>query len=223
MSPARPLPRGEMRALYRRLQRRYGRLDWWPAKSRFEILVGAVLTQNTAWRNVELALVRLRAAGWTGARAILAAPRRELAEALRPSGYFNLKSERLSNLCRWFEDAGGFRRLDRWPTGRLRDALLSVNGIGPETADDILLYAFDRPVFVVDAYTRRILARLGLLADRPGYEVLRQRIEHALPADVAVYKQYHALIVEHAKHSCRPRPRCSGCGLAPHCMTARMA
>lgn len=209
--------RRSLQAVFGRLQREYGELAWWPAETRFEILIGAVLTQNTAWTNVERALERLRERGWLDADAILRVPRRRLATALKPSGYFNLKAERLRELCAWFVAAGGFTELDGWDTPRLRAALLGVRGVGPETADDILLYAFDRPVFVIDAYTRRLLTRLDLLHGEPGYEALRVAVERALPADVPRYQQYHALIVEHAKRCCRPRPLCGGCVLRRRC------
>jgi endonuclease III related protein len=214
------LPPQRLRAVFRRLETAYGRQDWWPADTRFEILIGAVLTQNTAWTNVERALANLRARRWLGAQAILQAPRPQLAAALKPSGYFNLKAQRLRALCAWFVDAGGFRALDRWETARLRHALLGVHGIGPETADDIVLYAFHRPVFVIDAYTRRLFTRLGFLQGHPGYEALRAACERVLPADATAYQQYHALIVEHAKRRCRPRPLCASCVLRRLCPAA---
>ncbi len=206
-----------LRGLFVHLAADYGHQHWWPADTRFEILIGAILTQNTAWTNVERALANLRARRWLGAKAILQAPRPQLAAALRPSGYYNLKAQRLRALCAWFVDAGGFRALDRWDTARLRQGLLGVHGVGPETADDILLYAFDRPVFVIDAYTRRLFARLGLLQGHPGYEALRAACERVLPPDVPAYQQAHALIVEHAKRRCRPRPLCASCVLRRRC------
>lgn len=213
--------RRRLQSVFERLQRAYGRQHWWPAESRFEILIGAVLTQNTAWTNVERALANLRGRGWMQPEAVLRTPRRQLAEALRPSGYFNLKTERLRRLCAWFVNTGGFDALDRWETVELRNALLAVQGVGPETADDILLYAFDRPIFVIDAYTRRLLARLGLLQAQPAYEALRADVERVLPADVRRYQQYHALIVEHAKRSCRRQPLCADCVLRRGCPAGR--
>ncbi|HXG28289.1 MAG TPA: hypothetical protein VNJ47_05500 [Nevskiales bacterium] len=217
------LPTRRLQAVFRRLEAAYGHQDWWPADTRFEILVGAVLTQNTAWINVERALANLRRRHWLNAGAILRAPRPQLAAALKPSGYFNLKAQRLRALCAWFVETGGFRVLDRWDTARLRQALLGVHGVGPETADDIVLYAFHRPVFVVDAYTRRLFTRLGLLQGDPGYEALRTACERALPADAVAYQQYHALIVEHAKRRCRPRPLCADCVLRRMCPVATAA
>lgn len=208
----------------RRFQRVYDRLfaahgpqHWWPGDSPFEIMVGAVLTQNTAWTNVDKAIANLKQAGALTPEAIVAARPRRLATWLKPSGYFNVKAKRLHALCEWLLAQGGVACLARWPTERLRDALLSVNGIGPETADDILLYAFDRPIFVIDAYTRRIFARLGLIAGDEDYETLRALFERTVARDVPVYNEYHALIVNHGKDVCRTKPRCAGCCLAAAC------
>ena len=183
-------------------------------------MVGAVLTQNTAWRNVERAIDNLKAAALLEPERILHCEHAALAGALRPSGYFNVKAERLRHYCRWYLEAGGFAVLARWPTEKLRHALLGVKGVGPETADDILLYAFERPVFVIDAYTRRLFSRLGLCAPDVGYEGLRHDFERALPPDVALLNEYHALIVAHAKDVCRPRPRCTECALRRRCLSA---
>jgi len=195
----------------------HGPQRWWPGDSRFEIMVGAVLTQNTAWSNVEKAIANLKRARALTPAAIVAAPAARLAGWLRPSGYFNVKARRLRALCVWLIARGGLRRLARLPTGRLRAELLAVHGIGPETADDILLYAFDRPVFVIDAYTRRLFRRLGTVAGDEAYESLRRLFEASLAPDVPRYNEYHALIVRHAKDVCRPRPRCSACCLKRLC------
>jgi endonuclease III related protein len=199
------------------LLRTHGPQHWWPADSRFEVMVGAVLTQNTAWRNVERAIAALVQAGALEPRALLALSDARLARLIRSSGYFNVKATRLKALCRWYLERGGWPRLRHWPTGRLRAALLSVHGIGPETADDILLYAFGRPVFVVDAYTRRLLDRLGHAHARAPYDQLRTSLEATLGPDAKLYNEYHALIVAHAKHVCRPRPLCDRCELAKGC------
>ncbi|WP_353253829.1 endonuclease [Salinisphaera sp. PC39] len=199
----------------------HGPAGWWPAETRFEILIGAVLTQNTAWSNVEKALAGLRECGWLAPETILDAPEAELAAAIRPSGYFNIKARRLRNLCRWFLEAGGFPALERLDTGSLREALLSVNGVGRETADDILVYAFERPVFVVDAYTWRIFERLGLIAERAGYEALRAGVEAAAPgADADFFNELHALLVIHGNRLCRPKPLCGACTLRDTCPAA---
>jgi endonuclease-3 related protein len=204
-------------AVYRRLHAAHGPQFWWPGDTRFEIMVGAVLTQNTAWSNVEKAIANLRAATALTPHAIVAAPHRQLASWLKPSGYFNIKAKRLRAFCAWLLQQGGVRRLAHWPTDRLREALLAVHGIGPETADDILLYAFERPVFVIDAYTRRIFTRLGLIGGREKYEVLRKLFEDRLGNDVTLFNEYHALIVAHGKDVCRPHPQCNRCRLRPLC------
>ena len=207
--------------VYRNLFRHYGPRHWWPADSPFEVMIGAVLTQNTSWTNVERALDRLRKAIALDAAAVAALPTDILADALRPAGYFNVKARRLQALCRWILEQGGMEALHGMDTQALRAALLGVHGVGPETADDIVLYAFGRPVFVIDAYTRRLFARLGLVAGHESYEVLRARFEQALPRDAALYNEYHALIVEHAKTTCRTKPVCACCVLRKGCPAAR--
>ena len=209
-----------LRRLYRELLASHGPQHWWPGESRFEILVGAVLTQNTAWANVEKAIAALGDSGLLDAGAMLAAGPAMVAPAIRPARYFNVKAARLDALCRAIAGAGGLEGLDPWPTGRLRAFLLDVKGVGPETADDMLLYAFDRPVFVIDAYTRRLLARLGLASGDEPYEVLRAGMESALGPDAALYGEFHALIVAHGKAVCRPAPRCGACRLAARCPRA---
>lgn len=211
------------REVYRQLYERYGPQGWWPAQAPFEVMLGAVLTQNTAWRNVEKALAGLSEAGLTTAEAIAAAPGHSLAAAIRPAGYFNVKARRLKALCRAYLQWGGWPGMDRMDTEALREALLGVHGIGRETADDILLYAFNRPVFVVDAYTRRIFERLGLLETGMGYESIRSCVETALEADVGVFNEYHALIVQLGKSICRPRPLCEQCCLRGICPSATWA
>lgn len=205
--------------LHDRLLSAYGPQHWWPGDGPFEVLVGAVLTQNTAWRNVEQAMVGLRAAGALNPEAIAAAQPDRLAAWIRSAGTHNVKAARLQGLCRWFLESGGFTALARLPLPQLRQALLSVKGVGPETADDILLYAFGLPVFVIDAYTRRILGRLGLAQGDEGYETLRRSMESGLPADAALFGEYHALLVAHAKAVCRPRPLCGECCLRLRCPT----
>lgn len=195
----------------------HGPQQWWPGETPFEIMVGAVLTQNTAWSNVERAIANLVERDRLDPERILAARMDHLAGWLRPSGYFNIKAKRLKNFCEWYLAAGGYDVLQAQPTDALRSALLSVNGVGPETADDILLYAFGRPVFVIDAYTRRLFSRLGLAAGDERYDELRLAIEAKLGPDVALFNEYHALIVQHAKDICRPKPRCEVCVLCNRC------
>ena len=209
------------RAVFEALLDAYGPQYWWPAQTPFEVMVGAVLTQNTAWVNVERGLERLvqRLGGplALSAEGILALPEAGLAECLRPVGYFNVKARRLRSFCAGYLDAGGLDGLAGLDTPALRHRLLAIHGVGPETADDMVLYAFDRPVFVVDAYTRRLGGRLGLLDGEAGYETIRHGFERALGPDVPLFNEYHALIVRHAKDVCRSRPRCEGCCLRRLC------
>lgn len=209
-----------LRSVYQSLFDCYGAQAWWPGDTPFEIMVGAVLTQNTAWINVERAMANLIDAQALDATRILELEASQLAEWLRPSGYFNIKAKRLRNFCRWYVEAGAYQQLSKLETDVLRRALLFVNGIGPETADDILLYAFNRPVFVIDAYTRRLFARLGLIDGDEGYETLRQGFEAALGLNEPLFNEYHALIVTHAKVVCRVRPRCAECVLRKACPSA---
>ena len=218
-----PSVRRRIRAVYETLDAAYGPQHWWPAETPFEVMVGAVLTQNTAWTNVERALGRLAARIPLDAESILGLDEPELADAIRPAGYFNVKARRLRAFCRGFLDAGAMDGLTGLDTGELRHALLAIHGIGPETADDMVLYAFERPVFVVDAYTRRIFLRLGLLAGDEGYEAVRSLFERALGPDVPVFNAYHALIVRHGKDVCRTRPNCAGCCLRAGCPHANSA
>ncbi len=204
--------------VYNMLYRHYGPRGWWPGDGPFEVMVGAVLTQNTAWTNVERAINNLKDADSLSPEAITAVHFKRLARWLQPSGYFNIKAKRLRAFCNWYLEQGGFARLRQLTTPVLRKRLLSVNGIGPETADDILLYAFGRRVFVIDAYTRRIFQRLGLIAGDESYEGLRSWFEAGLRrVDVQVFNEYHALIVHHGKHVCRTRPACETCCLRRRC------
>ncbi|MDZ7786577.1 MAG: endonuclease [Halofilum sp. (in: g-proteobacteria)] len=215
------LHRNTVRSVYDRLLAAYGPQHWWPADTSFEVLVGAVLTQNAAWTNVEYALGHLRDADALDSEAILALDDGRLGALIRPSGYFNVKARRLKALCRHVVDAGGLDALAAKDTPALRRDLLAVNGIGRETADDIVLYAFHRPVFVIDAYTRRIFARLGKIDGNEGYEDLRQSFERAVGPDVDTCQEYHGLLVEHAKQACNVRPRCSECALRRRCPVGR--
>ena len=210
--------RKSLESIYRRLFDHYGPQHWWPAETPFEVMVGAVLTQNTAWTNVERAIENLRRADLLEAEAIAVLSLDRLALHLRPSGYFNVKARRLQALCRWVLAQDEAKDLATEP---LRERLLSIHGIGPETADDILLYAYQRPVFVIDAYTRRLFSRLGLLDGDLPYETLRATFERALPPEVAIYNEYHALIVHHAKQVCRPKPQCERCFLKTKCHWGR--
>lgn len=202
---------------YNSLFKQYGPQHWWPGDTPFEIMVGSVLTQNTAWLNVERAINNLKQADALSAETILSTHHARLAKWLKPSGYFNIKAKRLKNFCQWYVEQGGFKSLAKLDTHDLRTQLLSVNGVGPETADDIVLYAFERPVFVIDAYTRRIFSRIGMIDGDESYEELRSHFESALKSDVSLFNEYHALIVKHGKDICKTRPRCDQCCLTSLC------
>lgn len=218
----RPAP-ARIRSLHDTLAAAYGPQGWWPGDTRLEVMVGAVLTQNAAWTNVEKAIAKLKAARVLELRKLLDLEPDALATLLRPAGYFNVKARRLRSLLETIAAAGGIGALARRDTADLRALLLAVNGIGPETADDILLYAFGRPVFVVDAYTRRLFARLGWTAGDEGYEELRRGVEQASGGEIDLLAELHALIVAHAKRACRLSPRCGGCVLRRRCAAARYA
>ena len=212
-------PDGVLRDLYHALIAQYGEQPWWPAETPFEVLVGAVLTQNAAWTNVEKAIVNLKAQSLLSLEAVLEVDLARLGEAIRSSGYYNVKAKRLRNLCEFLNSHGGLERFAELGLSDQREGLLSVNGIGPETADDILLYALQRPVFVIDTYTRRLLQRYRLADGSESYETLRAGFEHAIEPDVFVFQQYHALIVIHAKAVCRKTPQCMRCGMQADCPT----
>jgi endonuclease III related protein len=205
------LDRSQLEEIYQRLLNAYGPQHWWPADSPFEIMVGAILTQNTAWTNVEKAIQNLKQSNALNTHSIIAFADEHLAELIRPSGYFNVKTKRLKNYTNWFVNSGRLRGLNKFNDVDLRQKLLTVNGIGPETADDILLYAFERPVFVIDAYTRRLFKKLQLISGDEPYEALRQAFESSLNQDVSLFQEYHALIVRHAKEECRGETICTHC------------
>ena len=201
--------------MYRKLSEEFGPTGWWPARTLFEVAVGAILTQNTAWRNVEKSIRNLRRNKLLSARSLSTIPSDELAPLVRPAGYFRLKTVRLKNFVGFLhrEYAGSMARMRREPTDRLREKLLQVTGIGPETADSILLYALGKPIFVVDAYTRRILSRHDLVEDSGEYEELRGFFERNLPRDVTLFKEFHALLVRVGSQFCKREPLCDECPL----------
>ena len=203
--------------VYKALLLQHGHRDWWPAESRFEVMVGAILTQNTAWTNVEKAISNLKAANYLNAKTIAQSENASIASLIRPSGYFNVKAKRLKKFCQWYVENGSYSRLRYWSTKKLRKELLTVHGVGHETADDILLYAFNRPVFVIDAYTRRVFSRLGYIDAAGGYDELRFTFESQLRNKPSLYGEYHALIVQHGKHICKLKPRCEKCILMKSC------
>lgn len=201
--------------VFRALDRAWGPQGWWPAGTPLEMMVGAILTQNTAWSNVEKALARLEEADALRLGKLHRAPLPDLAEWIRPAGYYNVKARRLRALTGMVhEQYGGLleNMLNEAPR-KLRRALLGVNGIGPETADCILLYAAGRPFFVVDAYTRRVLARHGWIRADASYDEVASVFTAGMPPDPDRYGQYHALMVRLGKNHCRPRPECASCPL----------
>ncbi len=212
-------PPNEKRLLmeaYRCMLARFGPRHWWPADTPFEVMVGAVLTQNTAWTNVEKAIRNIKAAGAFTLEKLNNAPEETLAQWIRPSGYFNLKAKRLKALTRFLSDTygGNLEKMAEMPCSTLREQLLGVYGIGKETADSILLYALEKPIFVVDAYTRRIFSRHQLIAPDAGYDETQHFFMAHLPYDTQLFNEYHALIVETGKNYCRKKPLCEGCPLS---------
>ncbi len=206
-----------LKTLYRHMAKHYGPTQWWPGETPFEVAVGAILTQNTAWTSVEKAIANLKAANLLGPRKIHVCPVPLLEQAIRPSGYFRQKTERLQLFCDYLirRHRASMARMAQRPLPDLRAELLALKGIGPETADDILLYACGKPVFVVDTYTRRILSRHGLVPEDIPYEPLRAYFEKRLTPDVTLFKEFHGLIVWTGKDFCRKTPQCEECPLAP--------
>ena len=206
--------------IYRLLYDAFGPQKWWPGESRFEIIVGAILTQNTNWKNVEKAVTNLKSAKCLDPQELHRLSNEQLAELIRPAGYYNVKAKRLKNFLDWlFEDYDGdVSNLQGVHTERLREQMLAIKGVGRETADSILLYALDRPVFVVDAYTARIAIRHELIEPDADYEQLRYLFESNLTEDVGLFNEYHALLVRAGKESCKTKARCPGCPLEklPH-------
>lgn len=205
--------------MYDRLLERQGHSAWWPGESALEVCLGAILTQNTAWTNVERALAALKREGLLSYEALRSLPEARLAELIRPSGTYRVKAARVRAFLDFLalEYDGRVEAMAGEEPRALRRKLLSVAGIGPETADAIALYAAGRPLFVVDAYTRRVFARLGLLDGREPYDDVQRVFMDGLPADAALFQDYHAQIVRLAKDVCRPVPRCEGCALDDVC------
>jgi endonuclease-3 related protein len=202
---------------YHRLLAAFGPQHWWPGDSPLEVLVGAVLVQNTSWNNVERAIANLRDAGLMSPHALYDLPFAELAELIRPAGYFQVKAKRLRNLLKFVIDqyGGSLDEMFQASLPTLREQLLAVHGIGPETADAILLYAGGLPTFVVDAYTHRVLARHGWIGYDAGYHEIKDHFETSLPPDAPLYNEYHALLVRVGKDFCRrTTPKCEACPLA---------
>ena len=227
MSAADPIQSKTWLRVHDTLLAAFGPQHWWPGETPFEVMVGAMLTQNTAWTNVERAIANLKQADALSCRAILDLEPAGLAGLIRPAGYFNVKAKRLQALCNFLHTRGVADTPEELagttPLPRLREDLLAVHGVGEETADSILLYALDLPSFVVDAYTRRIFTRLGLLGGDETYRDIQNRFHGHLPKQLTLYNEYHALIVALGKSICRPKPRCIQCPLTPLCPYAHVS
>ena len=201
-------------SIYQTLYERYGDPHWWPAKTPYEVMVGAVLTQNTAWSNVERAIANFKDLSLEFVQNTDIA---KLAEIIRPAGFFNQKAVYLKAVTAWFTKYSfDVPTVQREPLDKIRAELLAVRGVGKETADSILLYAFGFPTFVVDAYTMRLCGCYPLDAGK-SYELTKTYFENNLPRDAEIYNNFHALIVINAKEHCRKKPRCDGCPLEESC------
>ena len=201
--------------IYKRLYKAYGPMHWWPAETPFEVMVGAILTQNTSWRNVEKAIQKLKGKGILYPEGIRRMKRKELAPLIRSSGYYRIKADRLKVFIDFlFEEyAGDIKRMKRGRLDELREKLLAIRGIGPETADSILLYGLKKSIFVVDAYTKRILSRHGIISEKASYEEVQKLFMNHLPHDEKLFNEYHALFVHLGKMVCRKMPKCDICPL----------
>jgi endonuclease-3 related protein len=205
--------------IYDLLFQRYGPQHWWPGDSPFEVMAGAILTQSAAWQNVEKAIINLKAAGVLSPSALREIPTLELAQLIHPVGYYHTKAFKLQALVRWLRASCGdnLDRLFALETADLRQQLLAVHGIGPETADSILLYAGNKPVFVIDAYTRRIFSRLGLKPEHDTYDDWQIYFSGTPPQNTQLFNEYHALLVRLGKEACRKKPVCDNCCLREIC------
>ena len=211
--------------VYDRLYAAYGPQHWWPGDGPFETIAGAILTQSVAWTNVEMALANMRAAGCWSMQAVNQVPERELAELVRSSGYFNAKARKLKAFAAHvaINYQGDLDRFLATPMTPLREELLSIHGIGEETADDIMVYAAGKPSFVIDTYTRRIMDRMEITPDavRPKYGDYQAVFHHNLPPETTLYNEFHALWDRHAKEACAKAPRCENCCLLDLCPTGQ--
>lgn len=206
--------------IYQKLYARFGPQDWWPGETRFEVMIGAILTQNTNWTNVEKAIGNLKKASLLNPLAFKEVSVYRLASLIKPSGYYNIKAKRLKNFINFLfkEYDGNLGKMSQVPLEVLRPKILAVNGIGEETADSILLYALDKPTFVIDSYTKRFLSRHRIVESKAQYSTIQKMFLRSLPLDVKMFNEYHALIVRLGKEYCRTRALCSQCPLnqLPH-------
>ncbi len=210
---------GALKHIYECLFAVYGPQHWWPAESPFEVMVGAILTQSAAWTNVEKAILNLKTADTLSPEAIRDLSLPQLAALIRPSGYYNAKAKKLKAMTEWLGNTYGddIEQMSAQNTTTLREQLLGVHGIGPETADSILLYVAGKPVFVIDAYTRRFIDRLGLAPHQNAYAAYQELFMKNLPADAPLFNEYHALLVQSGKEACRKKPVCAKCCLKDLC------
>jgi len=206
--------------VYEKLFTAYGPQHWWPADTPFEMMVGAILTQNTSWTNVEKAISNLKDNNMLNHETIASSNLHHLGEIIRPAGSFIQKARYLQHLSLFYIDIGERQGLMKWPMSVQRSRLLALYGIGSETADSILLYALDRPIFVIDTYTKRLLIRLGHFDHVLGYDAIQHYIQQRLPESLILFQEFHALIVEHAKRYCKTKPLCGQCPLLDCCPTA---
>ena len=209
--------------IYNRLYREYGPQHWWPGDSAVEIIIGAILTQAVAWVNVECAINNLKSENCLSIQALRDVPETALAQLLRPSGYFNAKTRKVKCFVEhvWKAYSGDLTAFLSKDVVELRQELLGIYGIGEETADDIVLYAAQKPSFVIDAYTRRIFQRLGIAPSENSYWSYQELFRTSLPTDVTIYNEYHALLDKHAKEACKREPICQTCCLLERCDTGR--
>ena len=204
----------DLSCIYNLLYKQFGPRNWWPGDTRLEIIIGAILTQNTAWGNVEKAIANLKKGDLLKVKRLSLIPEKRLAALIRPTGYYNIKAQRIKNFLAFLNNSysGSINKMFRVQTSQLRDQLLGIKGTGPETADSILLYAGRRPVFVVDAYTRRIFSRHGFIKPDADYGGMQALFVKSLPKDTELFNEFHALIVELGKNLCRSkRPLCDNC------------
>jgi len=206
--------------VYEKLLAIYGPQHWWPADTPFEMMVGAILTQNTNWQNVETAIASLKSHDMLDCEAIASCNLPQLGEIIRSSGSYMQKARYLQQFSLFYYNGGKRKGMMKWPASTMRKQLLGVHGIGPETADSILLYALDKPVFVVDAYTKRLFVRLEHFSHEMDYDSIQHYFQQRLPESLPLFQEFHALIVEHAKRFCKTKPQCMECPLFDCCPTA---
>lgn len=214
----------KLETVYNKLLNKFGEQHWWPAETPFEVCVGAILTQSTSWSNVEKAINNLKKEGLLSPHKLNKIETRKLAKLIKPAGYFNSKARKIKEFTNHLEKKhkNNLDKLFNQPVDKLREELLSIWGIGPETADSIILYSANKPTFVVDAYTKRIFHRLGFTEEDVGYDELKEFFEENLPRDTQLYNEFHALIVRLGKEHCKKtNPVCRNCPLIKECKSIK--